>query len=300
MRYWTNAVSSHVIALFATFIYGIQIAFSKYNSTALMFVTPVLVMLLVYWAAEIVARGKPVSAERILGNLALGGALQLGFVAVLLLTLPAPSGASGPMDSGATIGSVLICLTILAIVIAIIVALIKGLFKFLRLMFNLLIKGRWPDDKSLHDYGALIAASCVLAAMSLEGLPLGYSFSQDGLASSEIKIPAAPQAVWQAMSSASSPQLDLPLLLSMLPHPVAVQDEGSNAGAKRIVHFEGREGGGKMALVAQARQGDSVTWQVTEDTTPLAKWAKLQSIEYAVQPNRTGTTRAKKLPRGQS
>lgn len=277
----------HGAALIAAILYGRQIAFGPYAVTGLMFVAPVLVMLIVYSVYDVWRYSGRIDASRIFGELAFGGTILFGGVLLSMAVLPTPSSAAG--DQFAQFFTFLICITILALIVLIIVWIIRTLFKILIWLFSSKPKAGPDDRNKLNGFGSLAVVVAILGTMSLEGTPVGFAFAPEGEVAAEIDIAATPDAVWSAMNSASSPKLALPLLLSMLPHPVSIVDEGGAAGDKRTVHFAGREGDGDMVLLAQPRVGNSQSWQVTSDTSPLSMWAQMQSVTYVVEPTLTGT-----------
>ncbi len=277
----------HGAALIAASLYGRQIAFGPYAVTGLMFVAPVMVMLIVYSAYDAWRYSGRIDTARIFGGLAVGGTILCGGVLLLLVLAPTPSAAAG--DAVGQFVMFLICMTILALIVFIIVWIIKTLFKILMWLFSSK-SGNGPDDRNkLNGFASLAIVFAALGVMSVEGTPFGFAFAPEGEVSAQIDIATSPDAVWRAVNTASSPKLALPLLLSMLPHPVSIVDEGGAAGAKRKVHFAGREGEGDMMLVAQPRVGSSQSWQVTSDTSPLSMWAQMQSVTYLVEPTPTGT-----------
>ena len=276
-----NWVSPHILSIAVAFFYGSQIAFSKYASTGMMFVTPLLIMLLCYWAMDAWSHGLGFSAQRVLQQSAIGSFALLVVVLGLSQMLPGPSYA-GSSDGWARVVGPMICMLILAVVVAIIAAFFYVAFLILRAVFRMVFKKK-PDDNRLNDFGVLAVAVIALCAMSLEGVSGGYSFAPNSTVSTTINIRAPSDRVWAAMDKASSPDLKLPWMLAMLPHPVAVVDEGAAAGSKRIIKFFGREGVGEMVLLALARQGNQQEWKVISDTTPLRGWAQLRSVTYNVQ-----------------
>jgi hypothetical protein len=170
----------------------------------------------------------------------------------------------------------------LAIVIAAIAAFFYVAFLILRAIYRRYFKKK-SDDSRLNDFGTMIVAVVALCAMSLEGVSGGYRFTPNSTVATTINIDASSDQVWAAMGKASSPELKLPWMLAMLPHPVAVLDEGAVAGSKRTIKFFGREGVGEMVLQAQARIGNQQEWKVISDTTPLHGWAQLNSVMYNVE-----------------
>ncbi len=276
-----NWVSPHIVAIALAFIYGSQIAFSKYAPTGLMFVTPLLIMLLCYWAMDAWSHGLGFSAQRVLQQSVIGSFVLLAGILVLSQVLPGPSyaDASGGSSQAAM---VVVCMIMLAIVVAIIAAFFYVAFLILRAIYRRFFK-KTPDDNRLNDFGTLTTAVIALCVMSLEGVVGGYSFAPNCTVATTISIATSSDRVWTAMGKASSPDLKLPWMLAMLPHPVAVVEEGSAVGSKRIVKFFGREGVGEMVLQAQARIGNQQEWKVVSDTTPLKGWAQLHSVMYQVE-----------------
>jgi hypothetical protein len=281
---WKFAV--HGSALIGAIVYGRQIAFGPYAITGLMFVAPVLVMLIIYCAFDALGHSGRVASLRVFGDLTKGGTILCGGVLLALAVLPSPSSAAG--EQGVQLAAFLVCTAILAIIVFIIVWMVKTIFRLLIWLFSSNSKNGSDDTNKLNGFSSLAVVFVVLGVMSLEGTPFGFAFAPEGEVTAQIEIAAKPEAVWKAINVASSPQLELPLLLSMLPHPVSIVDEGGAAGSKRTVHFAGREGEGDMVLVAQPRNGNSQMWQVTSDTSPLAMWAKMQSVTYAVEATQTG------------
>ena len=112
-----------------------------------------------------------------------------------------PSRASG-MDE--TVGGILIvlaCVVVLVGVLAVIAIIVHVTFRMLA-AFVRMVRGK---DRS-NDLGTLLLIAGLLAVTSAEGLPGSYAFDGRGAATTaHVRTHAAPEAVWAAMATATSP-----------------------------------------------------------------------------------------------
>ena len=108
--------------------------------------------------------------------------------------------------------------------------------------------------------------------------------TRDG-ASVTMVVAASPARVWQEVGKATSPSFPLPTMLRTIPQPVAVLvDEGASLGARRIVHFKGREGEGDLVLKVVRRTDTEAVFEAVSDASPIAMWVRQRSLTFRVEP----------------
>lgn len=74
---------------------------------------------------------------------------------------------------------------------------------------------------------------------------------------------------------ASLPTIEPLLLRAGFPTPIAVDGDTSRVGDRTVVRFDG---GGRLELVLVERNQRSLTWEVVNDTTPIAGWLALRLV----------------------
>ena len=135
----------------------------------------------------------------------------------------------------------------------------------------------------------MTVALLAIGAASLEGVPGAFSFAPADRASTTYMVAATPEQVWRQIGRATSPAFPLPVMLQSIPRPVAiVLDEGAALGARRVVHFVGREGGGDLVLQVVRRTATEAMFQVRADGSPIAHWVRHKALTFRVEPNGPG------------
>jgi hypothetical protein len=185
---------------------------------------------------------------------------------------------------------VVVCSAMIALVVLLVVAAIRILAALIRMLFWGTGQDKGGPDSRLFDFGSVGVAVVLIGAASLEGMPGGFAFSGDDRATASHFVAAPPEAVWEAMGTATTPEFPLPVLLALFPQPVAVTtDEGVALGANRVVMFQGREGAGALRLQVIERTEHVAAFAVLSDTTPYAGWIAYQRLTYRVDPVAGGT-----------
>ena len=262
---------------------AIAFAWGMFNSpharTGLLFAAPGAVLLAAHFLADAALAGGNLSARRIFGRTALDTLVVAGATLIFMLAAPVPAQAE-PNATVAILAMLSMCIVFAAIVVAIPVAAIYLLFRLWRHF-----RPRKPAEGTrLNEAGLVSVALAALVALSLEGVAGGYDFAREDEARAIIEIAAPPEAVRAAIAKASSPALKMPPLLQFLPTIIGIVDEGDAVGARRIVHFKGREGEGDLVLTVATRSPEAMTWNVASDSTPMAQWATLSSVSYDIAP----------------
>ena len=271
------AAVAHLVAASLAMAFAWQMFNSPHAKTGLLFAAPGAVLLGAHFLADAALAGGNLSARRIFGRTVLDAVLATGGIFIFALFLPVPARADGN-EVVAMLAMLSMCIVFTAIVVAIPVAAIYLLFRLWRHFFP-----RKPADHArLNEAGLVLLALAALAALSMEAVPGGYDFAREDEARATIEVAAPPEAVRAAIAKASSPDLHMPPLLQFLPKITGVVDEGDAIGARRIVHFKGREGEGELVLTVATRTPETMTWTVTSDSTPMGQWAALRSVSYHV------------------
>jgi len=146
-----------------------------------------------------------------------------------------------------------------------------------------MIKGppKGPGETRLFDASVVSIALLAIGSASLEGLGPALTFATRDDASVTMVVAASPARVWQEVGKATSPSFPLPRMLRTIPQPVAVLvDEGASLGARRIIHFKGREGEGDLVLKV-VRRTDT---EAVSDASPIAMWVRQRSLTFRVEP----------------
>jgi hypothetical protein len=287
----------HLLAGSLALYYAWNISHSDYVTTGVQFVSPLAVVLTAHLAWLAAARGyQPGFSGIVLGRsftTTLGIVVGTAFAAIY-----APVPAEASTDLGSTIGAILsmfACLAVLGLVLAAAAALLLGISYAVYALFNVVRRwlGRPPGagETRLYDVGVLIFALLAIGTASLEGIVGAFSFAPADQSFSRISVAAPPARVWDAVGVATSPTFPLPIMLKSIPQPVAiVLDEGTALGAKRIVHFKGREGEGDLTLQVTERTNDKVVFRALSDNSPIAMWIQQKAITFRVQADGSGST----------
>ena len=292
----TRQVPAHFVAGGLALLLASFVSTTVYTTTAVQFVSPLAVILMVHvgWLAATGAL-KPGFARIAFGRM-VATTVCIAF-ATMLLAVFAPMPAAADSTFGSFFqdaGVVLVCLAMVAVVLMVgagIVAIV--VFIVLKLLKAI---GRWRnaasdrDDTRANDFGSIAIALLVIGFASQEGVTDALTFAAADRTSSTVVTTAAPDRVWQAIGKATSPDFPLPALLRAVPRPVAVLvDEGTALGARRIVHFVGREGEGDLVLRVTHRTLDNAVFQVESDRSPIAAWVTQKALTFKVEPAGTGT-----------
>ena len=276
----------HLIAGGLALSLALYVSTTPLVTTAVQFVSPLLVILAVHlvWLAAIGGLGTGfamVALTRTLWTTICIAGLTI-FVAIV-----APEPASADVDIGLIIGPVfqyLGCLGIVVIVMLIPIAIIFGITKLILKLF------RRRDDNRKLDFGIVIFAFLAIGLASQEGVSDTLTIAPATRVASSITTSASPDRLWQAVGIATSPAFPLPAMLRIIPRPVAiVLDEGSALGARRVVHFVGREGAGDLALRVSQRTAEEAVYRVESDQSPIAGWITEKSLTFRVEPSGEGT-----------
>jgi hypothetical protein len=146
-----------------------------------------------------------------------------------------------------------------------------------------------PGESRLFDASVAALSFFAIGVASLEGIGPAFTFANEDGASSTVLVAAAPARVWEQVGKATSPSFPLPVMLRTIPKPVAVLvDEGANLGARRIVHFKGREGEGDLVLKVVQRTDDEVIFEAISNDSPIAQWVHQRSLTFRVVPDGRG------------
>jgi hypothetical protein len=279
----------HLIAGGLAVGYAWLVSGTRYVTSGVQFVSPLAVVLLIHlgWLA----------ARRELGTgfamVALGRMLAtaISIVALTILcAIYAPLPANGGGSSAAEIAFYFGCLAVLALVILAAALAVYGIgyligwgLKSIRDM----IKGRprGPGEGRLFDASVVVMTLLAIGSASLEGLGPAFTFATHDGASVTMAVAACPARVWQEVGKATSPSFPLPRMLRTIPQPVAVLvDEGASLGARRIVHFKGREGEGDLVLKVVRRTDEEAVFEAVSDASPVAMWVRHRSLTFRVEP----------------
>jgi hypothetical protein len=142
-----------------------------------------------------------------------------------------------------------------------------------------------PGESRLFDASVVAMALLAISSASLEGLGPAFTFSTRDAASATMTVAASPARVWQEVGKATSPSFPSPRMLRTTPQPVIVLvDEGASVGARRIVHFKGREGEGDLVLKVVRRTDAEAVFEAVSDASPIAMWVCYRSLTFRVEP----------------
>ena len=284
----------HVLAGGLALVYAWQVSFTGYVTTAVQFVSPLAVVMAVHFAWLGASGGlKPGFANLVLGRTLLTATGIAASMIVAAAFAPVPAEATN--GSGSIFGDLmyLVCLLMIVAVMATAAGVIYFAFKILMAGGNWVSRrmGKPPGDDSnrTSDFASVALAFLVIGVASLEGLSGALSFATGDKASSSIAIDASPEKVWVAMGKATSPEFPLPAVLKIIPRPVAVLvDEGVALGARRVVHFTGREGAGDLELKVTSRDHFEVVFEAVSDSSPISYWVRQKALKYRVEAAGTG------------
>ena len=286
----------HVCAGGLALVYANFIRTKSYVTTGVQFVSPLAVIMVVHlvWLAARQRLVPGYSAD--VFRQALGTALGVAALTLLAaIEAPMPAAAGSVMDGvGNILGGIvwfLGCLLVLVIVVGVpaLVIYLAG-WGVLKLYQRLRGGPPGPPTTRVYDFGAVAVALFAIGTASLEGVPGAFSFAPADRAAASHFVAATPEQVWRQVARATSPAFPIPLMLQSIPRPVAiVLDEGAALGARRVVHFAGREGGGDLALQVVRRTATEAVFEVRSDGSPIAHWVRHKALTFRVEPAAGGT-----------
>jgi hypothetical protein len=292
----TSRFLPHLAAGALALVYARILSGTAYVTTAVQFVSPLAVILIVHLAWMFASRQLTPGFAK----MAFGRALVTSMAIIALTFLGvayAPMPADAAVNAGETLGALLgfiACLAVLGLVVGaaamVLYAGVWAITKTYELVRGWLKRPPGADDSRLFDLGAVGLAFLVIGAASLEGVADAFTFAaRDGTAST-VTVAAPPARVWQEVGKATSPSFPLPVMLQSIPQPVAVViDEGAALGARRVVRFKGREGEGNLVLQVSRRTETEAVFEAQSDTSPIAMWVRQKSIGFRVEPDGAGS-----------
>jgi len=286
----------HLIAALLALLYAWLVSNTRFVTTGMEFVSPLAIILAVHlawiWAVD---KPPPGFAQLVLGR-ALVTALGI-VIFVVLVAASAPPQAEAASRFGGQLAQFIAAIACLAVLAGVVFAAAAVAYLCVRGLIVLVKSiGRWfggPPGSGggrLNDFGYISLALLATVIASLEGMAPVMSFPSGDRVGSTVEVAAAPEQVWREIAKATSPDFPLPVMLKSIPQPVAViLDEGADLGAKRNVHFKGREGEGNLVLEVTHRTPDEVTFSAVSDTSPISKWVHQRGLTFRVEPNGTGS-----------
>jgi hypothetical protein len=284
----------HLIAGGLALAYAWLVSGTHYVTSGVQFLSPLAVVLLVHlvWLAvrrELRTGFAIVACGRMLAT----AIFMVVFTVVCAMYAPIPAGAinSDDVNRGlVSIGFFFGCLAVLALVASVAALVIYGIVYSigwgLKSIYDM-IKGppKGPGESRLFDASIVSIALLAIGSASLEGLGPALTFATHDGASVTKAVAASPARVWQEVGKATSPSFPLPTMLRTIPQPVAVLvDEGASLGARRIVHFKGREGEGDLVLKLVRRTDTEAVFEAVSDASPIAMWVRHRSLTFRVEP----------------
>jgi hypothetical protein len=288
---WLN-ILPHLLAGTAAVYYAWIISSTSYVATAVQFVSPLAVIMVIHLMWRAFAGGYVVGfAGQVLGQ-----TMKTAFgltICVIVFALLAPVPAEASTEVIDTIGFILGAIVCLAIVIGVVYAIATMLFlsfRGLAKMIKAFKKDKGPPGSTLNDLATVIISLAAIAALSLEGTSAMLSFSPKSSAVSRQIIKAGVDQVWKAAATATSPDFPLPAILHVIPKPVKILvDEGLELGARRVVLIAGREGRGELSMRIASKTNTEATFEVLSDTSPVSMWVRAKSLTFRVEPVEGGT-----------
>ena len=286
-----SALLPHALAAIAALLYAWMISRSSYMTTGLQFLSPLAVVLLVHLTWLAIRRELHPGFAHVVFRRTLTTMIStLVLVGVTATIAPMPAVATsdiGELFRGALV--VLMCVTMVVVVAGTFAALLYVLYRLVRFLVAWLRtrSGGPPgsDNSRARELGTIAVALMLIGFASLEGVVDVYSFATRNKQSASYAVAAPPHSVWQAVSTATSPDFALPAVFAIIPRPVAIiVDEGSSLGSRRIVRFWGREGVGDLSLRVTERTDAVAVYRVIKDTSPIANWVRHNSISFRVEP----------------
>lgn len=282
----------HVLAGGLVVTYAWLISGTPFVTTAVQFVSPLALILIVHLAWLAATRSLNAGFSHVAFRRSLQTAANIAVLTVLLaavLPMPAEASADFADAAGAVLGFIL-CFAMIAFVVAAAAAILWYLACAASWLWSLIFKRPPGPGSRLYDAGAVAMAFLAIGTASLEGVPGAFSLSPEDHASMTYTVAAPPARVWQMVGKATSPHFPLPVMLHSIPRPVAVMvDEGAELGARRIVRFTGREGEGDLTLKVVRRTDEEAVFEAVSDESPIANWVHHKALTFRVEPAGSGS-----------
>ncbi|HKD28183.1 MAG TPA: hypothetical protein VKC66_20035 [Xanthobacteraceae bacterium] len=284
----------HLIAGGLALAYAWLVSGTHYVTSGVQFVSPLAVVLLVHMVWLAVRRELGAGFAKVAFGRMLATAICIVvFTVVCAMYAPIPAGAVSSNDVKGELFLIVLslgCLAVLALVVLaaalVIYGIVCGIGWALKYIYDML-KGppTGPSESRLFDASVVSIAFLAIGSASLEGLGPALTFATRDGASVTMVVAASPARVWQEVGKATSPSFPLPRMLRTIPQPVAVLiDEGASLGARRIVHFKGREGEGDLVLKVVRRTDTDAVFEAVSDASPIAMWVRQRSLTFRVEP----------------
>jgi Polyketide cyclase / dehydrase and lipid transport len=285
----------HLIAGGLALAYAWLVSGTHYVTSGVQFISPLAVVLLLHLAWLATRRELRTGFAMVAFGRVLATAICIVLFTVLCaMYAPLPAVAQNPAGRSNSAIEIAVyfsgCLVVLTLVILAAASAIyvigyvitRGLKSIYHMM-----KGppSGPDESRLFDASVVAMALLAISSASLEGLGPAFTFSTRDSASATVVVAASPARVWQEVGKATSPSFPLPRMLRTIPQPLIVLvDEGANLGARRIVHFKGREGEGDLVLEVIRRTDAEAVFAAVSDSSPIAMWVRHRSLTFRVEP----------------
>jgi hypothetical protein len=282
-----RAFGAHLLAGALALLYAWNMSGTHFVTTGLQFVAPAAVILVAHLAWLAAKRHLSPGFAHVAFSRTVVTAFSLSALSLVAdIFAPMPAGAGDGIEM---VGMVIACLLVLALVVGV-AALIIYVFSMACYYIYRAIRGpKDPGGGKLHDFGSVALALAVIGCASLEGVVPALTFAGHGKASSSVVVAATAERVWQEIGQATSPEFPLPLALKSIPQPVAVLiDEGAGLGARRVVHFKGREGSGDLELKVVWRSESEAIFEAVSDSSPIAMWMRHKALTFRVDPHPAG------------
>jgi hypothetical protein len=288
----TLSAFQHGLAAAVALSYAWFISTTNYVTTAVQFVSPLAIIVVVHTLWRGVFGGYAPGFAQIVLHRSVKTALIIAVgVAVLALFAPMPAEANSKIEE--VIGALLFtvfCLAIVAFVLFIVGLVIYGLYRLFASLFGIGRKTKPPPYNKVNDVASLALVLVSVVGLSLEGTAPVFTFSADESALSSFTVKADPTQVWQAAAVATSPDFPLPSLLRSIPQPVKILiDEGVDLNARRVVLISGREGSGELSMRIVRKTDTEAVFEVVGDTSPVAIWVTARSLAFRIEPIADGT-----------
>ena len=282
------ALPMHLSAGLAALLYSGLVHETSLKTSAVQFVGPLVVVLL----AHLAWLGSQQELKPGFSMVLLRRSLQTSTGLLVLVTLaaiymPMPAGAQGGpgTDVIGPILTILFCLFVVALVVAVLAGVVYLLGRAASALYVFVTerKNRKPGDTRLFDAAVTTTALVVLVVASVEGVTRTLSFGAVDGASVTLAVAAPPERVWLEVGRATSPAFPLPMMLKSIPQPVAVLvDEGADLGARRVVHFVGRQGEGDLVLQVVRRTETEAVFEAKADASPISWWVRHRALTFRV------------------
>lgn len=274
--------------------YAWLVSGTHYVTSGLQFVSPLAVVLLVHLSWLAIRRELGTGFAMVAFGRMLATAICIVVLTVVCaIYAPIPAGAINSDDVNRGLGSISLffgCLAVLALVVSAAALAIYGVVYSIVWGLRAIFEKRkgpptGPGESRLFDASVVSIALLAIGCASLEGLGPALTFASRDGASVTMMVAASPARVWREVGKATSPSFPLPSMLRTIPQPIAILlDEGAGLGARRIVHFKGREGEGDLVLKVVRRTDTDAVFEAVSDASPIAMWVGQRSLTFRVEP----------------